>query len=70
MPKKGCLGCSFPLGMGVLVVVLVLFVVGVASGPLGAKMLPGLAASGLVTRRDSSARRSSSARPRRIIDPR
>ncbi len=42
MPKKGCLGYSFPLIVGVLVVFLVLFLVGLAIGPLGAKMLPGL----------------------------
>jgi len=35
MPKRGCLGCSFPLVIGVLLVVLVLFVVGFAIGPLG-----------------------------------
>ena len=34
-PKKGCLGCSFPLIIGILVVLLVLFLVGFASGPLG-----------------------------------
>ncbi len=38
-PKKGCLGCSFPLIIGVLLVVLVLFLIGFASGPLGATML-------------------------------
>ena len=38
-PKKGCLGCSFPLIIGILVVFLVLFVVGFASGPLGKSML-------------------------------
>ena len=41
-PKKGCLGCSFPLIIGILVVLLVLFLVGFASGPLGAKMFPDL----------------------------
>ncbi len=41
-PKKGCFGCSFPFIIGVLVVFLVLFLIGFASGPLGAKMLPGL----------------------------
>ncbi|MFC1873775.1 F0F1 ATP synthase subunit A [Chloroflexota bacterium] len=34
-PKKGCLGCSFPLAIGLLVVCLALFAVGLASGPLG-----------------------------------
>jgi F-type H+-transporting ATPase subunit a len=33
--KKGCLGCSFPVIVGVLLVFLVLFVVGFAVGPLG-----------------------------------
>jgi len=33
--KRSCLGYSFPLVIGVLVVFLVLFVVGFASGPLG-----------------------------------
>lgn len=37
--KKGCLGCSFPLVIGILVAVLVLFLVGFASGPLGASIL-------------------------------
>ena len=34
-PKKGCLGCSFPLVIGILVVCSALFFVGLASGPLG-----------------------------------
>jgi len=38
-PKKGCLGCSFPLIIGIVVVLLVLFLVGFASGPLGEKVL-------------------------------
>ncbi len=38
-PKKGCLGCSFPLIVGILVVLLVLFLVGFASGPLGKSIL-------------------------------
>ena len=37
-PKKGCLGCSFPLIIGILVVFLVLFVVGFIAGPLGKSM--------------------------------
>ncbi len=36
--KKGCLGCSFPVIVGVLLVFLVLFVVGFAIGPLGKSM--------------------------------
>ena len=39
MPKRGCLGCSFPILIGVLVVFLVLFIIGFASGPLGKSML-------------------------------
>ena len=43
--KKGVLGCSFPLFIGILVVVLALFVVGFLSGPIGGSMfgvkLPG-----------------------------
>ena len=39
MPKRGCLGCSFPVIIGVLLVFVVLFVVGFASGPLGKSML-------------------------------
>jgi F-type H+-transporting ATPase subunit a len=37
--KKGCLGCSFPLIIGVLLVFVVLFLVGFAVGPLGRSML-------------------------------
>ncbi len=37
--KKGCLGCSLPFIIGILVVFLVLFLVGFASGPLGQKIL-------------------------------
>ena len=39
MSKKGCLGCSFPLLVGIALVFLALFVVGFASGPLGKSML-------------------------------
>ncbi len=39
MPKKGLLGLSFPLTIGILVVLLVLFLVGFASGPLGKSIL-------------------------------
>ena len=35
MPKKGCLGCSFPLLIGIIVIFLVLFIIGFAAGPLG-----------------------------------
>ncbi len=35
MPKRGCLGCSFPLITGILVVFLALFVISLLSGALG-----------------------------------
>ena len=38
MPKRGCLGCSFPLIIGILLVFLALFVVGFVVGPLGKSM--------------------------------
>ncbi len=37
--KRGCLGCSFPLVIGLLVVFLALFIVGFVIGPLGQSML-------------------------------
>ncbi len=46
MPKKGLLGCSFPILVGVLVVFLALFVVGFAIGPLGKTMLGDLGLPG------------------------
>ncbi|MFC2001507.1 F0F1 ATP synthase subunit A [Chloroflexota bacterium] len=39
MPKRGYLGFSFPVLVGVLLVFLVLFVIGFASGPLGKSMI-------------------------------
>ena len=39
MAKRGCLGCSFPLVIGLLVVFLVLIVGGFVIGPLGQSML-------------------------------
>ena len=39
MPKRGRLGFSFPILVGVLLVFLLLFVVGFVSGPLGRSML-------------------------------
>lgn len=38
--KKGCLGCSFPLAIGLVVFFLALFVVGFLAGPIGSKMFP------------------------------
>ena len=40
--KKGFLGCSFPLFIGLLVISLALFLVGLASGPIGKSMLRGV----------------------------
>jgi F-type H+-transporting ATPase subunit a len=37
--KKGCLGCSFPLLIGLSVVFLALFLVGLAAGPVGKGLL-------------------------------
>jgi len=39
VPKKGCLGCSFPLLIGIAVILLALFVVGFLSGPMGKSMV-------------------------------
>lgn len=39
MPKRGCLGCSFPVVVGLFVVLLALLVVGFVIGPLGQSML-------------------------------
>ena len=38
MPKRGCLGCSFPMLIGIIVVLLVLLIVGFAAGPIGKSM--------------------------------
>ncbi len=38
MPRRGFLGCSFPVIVGVLVVFLALFVIGFISGPIGRSM--------------------------------
>ncbi len=37
--KKGCLGCSFPIMIGALVIILALFFIGFASGPLGKSII-------------------------------
>jgi len=47
--KRGCLGCSFPLVIGLLVVFLVLIVGGFVIGPLGQSMLGGLELPGWLT---------------------
>lgn len=38
-PRKGLFGCSFPIIIGIVVVLLVLFLVGFASGPLGKSII-------------------------------
>jgi F-type H+-transporting ATPase subunit a len=43
VPKKGCFGCSMPLIIGIIVVFLVFFVIGFASGPLGKSLLGNVA---------------------------
>ena len=39
MPKRGCLGCSFPILVGIFLILLVLFIIGFLLGPLGKSML-------------------------------
>jgi F-type H+-transporting ATPase subunit a len=39
VPKRGCLGCSFPVLIGLMVVLLALLIVGFAAGPLGQSLL-------------------------------
>ena len=46
MPKRGCLGCSFPLIVAVLVILFALFVVGFISGPLGRSLFGDLGLPG------------------------
>jgi F-type H+-transporting ATPase subunit a len=40
--KKGCLGCSFPVLIVILIVFLALFVLGFLAGPIGQKLVPGV----------------------------
>jgi F-type H+-transporting ATPase subunit a len=35
--KKGCLGCSLPIAIGIIVIVLAIVIMGALAGPLGAK---------------------------------
>ena len=42
VPKKGCLGCSFPILVGVLVIFLALFVISFISGALGSSLFGNL----------------------------
>ncbi len=39
MAKRGCLGCSFPILIGLIVVFLVLFILGFLGGPLGKSLV-------------------------------
>ncbi len=39
MPKRGCLGCAFPVLIGIFLIFLVLFAIGFASGSLGKSLL-------------------------------
>ncbi len=39
MPKRGCLGFSFPVLVGISIVILVLGVIGLVSGALGKSFL-------------------------------
>jgi len=40
--KKGCLGCSFPVIISIIIVFLALFVIGFLAGPIGQKLFPGV----------------------------
>jgi F-type H+-transporting ATPase subunit a len=40
--KRGCLGCSFPLLIGIAIIFLALFVIGFLAGPIGQKLIPGV----------------------------
>jgi F-type H+-transporting ATPase subunit a len=40
--KRGCLGCSFPILIGIVVFFLALFIVGFLAGPIGQKLIPGV----------------------------
>ena len=39
MRKRGCLGCSFPVLVGILLVFIVLFIIGFLGGPLGKSLV-------------------------------
>lgn len=49
MPKRGRLGCSFPLITGVLVIVLALLIISFISGPLGTQLFGKLGPLGWIT---------------------
>ena len=39
MPKKGLMGCSLPLAIGLVAVVLILLLIGLVIGPIGKSIL-------------------------------
>ena len=41
--KKGCLGCSLPVAIGISVTLFILFIIGFAAGPIGRSMLGDIA---------------------------
>jgi len=41
--KKGCLGCSLPVAIGISAVLFILFIIGFAAGPIGRSMLGDIA---------------------------
>lgn len=49
MSKRGFLGCSFPVVVGIFVVILVLFVVSFIAGPLGQKLFGDLGLPGWIS---------------------
>ena len=40
--KRGCLGCSFPILILIIIVFLALFIIGFLAGPIGQKLIPGI----------------------------
>ena len=49
MRKKGCLGCSFPIFVTVIVIAVGLFVVGFISGPIGKNLFPNIQLPGWIS---------------------
>ena len=47
--RKGCLGCSFPIFIGIVIVFLALVVTGFLAGPIGQKLIPGISMPGWLT---------------------
>jgi F-type H+-transporting ATPase subunit a len=40
--KRGCLGCSFPILVGITLIFLALIIIGFLAGPIGQKLVPGV----------------------------